>query len=158
MLVLKLKWSKYVPLANESELVCQDIGVRGYASYGAHNVVVELVDFLREKNLVQKFVCVSLLSRQEDSVVCQDAQTSSGVAYGLHGVLHLVQPALGREYCCPGVVPASLQISNSPLFYLYSSLVAEYLFKHLLLSCQFYFDGCTVKKWIVNYILINLNK
>ena len=95
-----------VPLPDEPELVGEHVGVGGDAGHRAGHVLVEVVDLLRVEDLVQQLVGVPPLGGQDHPVGGQDAQAGAGVADGLHGVLHLVEAALGGEDGGAGVVAA----------------------------------------------------
>ncbi len=53
--------------------------------------LIEFVNLLREEHLVQKFVDVPPLCRQQHAVIGQDAQTGASVTDGLHGIFYLIQ-------------------------------------------------------------------
>ena len=117
-----------VPLPDQPQLVGQEVGVRsesGHAAHlqvrprltpytdegdqdiklhGTHHIVIQFVDLLGVEHLVQQLVGVPPLRGEHDAVVGEDAETRARVPDGLHGVLHLVQPPLGREDGGPGVV------------------------------------------------------
>ena len=94
-------------LSNQPELVDEDVGVGRDSGNGAGHVLVQVVDLLRVESLVQELVGVSSFGSQEDAVLGQHAEAGAGVTDGLHGVLHLVEPALGAEDGRSGVVASS---------------------------------------------------
>lgn len=101
-----------IPLPNETQLVRQDICVGGDSCHGAHHILVQLVNLLREEYLVEEFVCVSPLSCEKDTVVGQDTKARAGVTDGLHGILDLVEATLWREYRCTSVISSGLKYNK----------------------------------------------
>lgn len=58
---------------------------------GSVHSLIELVDLLREEDLVKQLVDVASLCCQQHSIICQDPQTCSSMTDCFHGVLHLIQ-------------------------------------------------------------------
>lgn len=95
-----------VALGGLAGVVDEDVGVGGHARHGADHVVVEDVELLGRRVLLEELGGDFALGGEDDAVLGEDTDGGAGVGDGLEGVLDLVQPALWREDGSSGIVAA----------------------------------------------------
>jgi hypothetical protein len=98
-----------VALRREADLIDQDVGIGSDTSNGDGNVVVDTEHLVVQGSGLEQLGGNTLLGSKNNTTIAKDSYCRSGMADGLHGVLHLVQTTFRREDRCSRIVSAGLQ-------------------------------------------------
>lgn len=83
------------------EMIDENIGIGGDSGHGTGNVVREAINLLGKNRVIKKLVHVSLLGRDENSILSQDSEASSSLANSFHGVFDLENKLLLSKKSSP---------------------------------------------------------